>query len=53
MPILMLGLIALTAFGIIGILLLTAVIMESRKKKKETEASHLDATAVRGGKRMA
>lgn len=41
MPILMVALVALAAFGIIGILLLTAMILENRKHKQQTEAQKL------------
>jgi hypothetical protein len=41
MPILMVALLALAAFGMIGILLLTAVILENRTRRKQTEARKL------------
>jgi hypothetical protein len=39
MPILMVALLALAAFGMIGILLLTAVILENRKHKHPEPAN--------------
>jgi hypothetical protein len=38
MPILMVALLALAVFGMMGILLLTAVILENRMRRKQTEA---------------
>jgi hypothetical protein len=41
MPILMVALLALAVFGMIGILLLTAVILENRMHRKHTKAREL------------
>jgi hypothetical protein len=43
MPILMLAVLALAAFGAIGILLATAVILEQRSQQKRTHAAETDA----------
>jgi hypothetical protein len=48
MPILMVALLALAAFGAIGILLATAVILEQRSKKRQ--GSGIEAHAVSGPK---
>ena len=41
MPILMVALLALAVFGTIGILLLTAVILENRKHRQQRDAQKL------------
>jgi hypothetical protein len=41
MPILIVALVALGAFGMIGILLLTAMILENRKHKHHTDSTKL------------
>lgn len=40
MPVLMLALLALAVFGVIGILLLTAVVLEQKKLKAEGSGLH-------------
>jgi hypothetical protein len=44
MPVLMVALIALVVFGVVGILLLTAVILETRMKRYREGTPILDAT---------
>jgi hypothetical protein len=45
MPILMLAVLALAAFGAIGILLATAVILEQRSQQKQTRAVETGAVS--------
>ncbi|HLB87751.1 MAG TPA: hypothetical protein VJK29_08865 [Terriglobales bacterium] len=52
MPVLLIALLALAVFGIIGVLLLTAAVLETKTEKKHIGAAHLQETAIAGGKRM-
>ena len=51
MPVLLIALLALAVFGIIGVLPLTAAVLET-KTNKHNGAAHLQETAIAGGKRM-
>ncbi len=52
MPVLLIALLALAVFGVIGVLLLTAAVLETKTENKPNGATHLQETAIAGGKRM-
>ncbi len=52
MPVLLIALLALAVFGVIGVLLLTAAVLETKTENKHNGAAHLQETAIAGGKRM-